>query len=564
MERIDRIAERIGANKESHFRIFFVVLLLMSIFMVFIYGPVYEHPGYDYYFHLKRFEALITAFREGTFPIYIDYSAALNYGYLSKIFYSDVILIPFALLGLLMEASAAYEVMIFTMTLLCGIFMYKTINTIYKSSFAAFIGGILYTFSIYRLFDVYNRGALGEVFAFTFIPIVFLGLYHIIKGDYKKLYIITIGFSLLIFSHVISTVLTFITVVILLIIYYKPLIKEPKRISYLVLAGIATLLITASYILPLWEQLQSNTFRYESNDWTLPSRAKLPLNYVLWALLCGFTFPKDITIVGIGIVLTLAIFMRFFIKAKSEKLKSVDIGVLIGIFYIIASSSLFPWGRFPFTLLSFIQYPSRLYLFVTFFFSLAAGYYLSVIFLKSKQRLIAVFVILLLTAGTMIFHSGNYKYMYDEYIKESNEKPTPGNFFYLNGAEYVPERVSSGYYIQNRGDSIIGMKEGTKIDTYNRDKNVLSFYVNKMNPDSLELPLFYYKGYYAELDNNEIEIGQSRHGLIQIPVTESGDVKVYYKGTAIQKISWYITIISVFVLCIYIFAVRRKQKHSKI
>lgn len=553
-------------NKRSHFWIFFIVFVFMSFFMAFVYGSVYDHPGYDYYFHLKRFEALITALREGNFPIYIDYSAALNYGYLSKMFYSDIVLLPFALLGFLMDASVAYEIMLFTMTILCGVFMYKAIHTIYKNPFAAFIGAILYTFSVYRLFDIYNRGALGEVFAFTFVPIVFLGLYHIIKGDYKKWYIITIGFSLLIFSHVISTVLTFITVVILLIVYYKPLVKDPKRISYLIFAGIITLLITATYILPMWEQMQSNVFRYESNDWTLPSRTKLSFDYLLWALSCGFIYPKDITIVGIGVLLTLAIFMRFLVKEKSDKLKSVDIGVLIGIFYIIASSFIFPWGRFPFTLLSFIQYPSRLYLFVTFFFSIAGGYYLSRIFLKDKQRFVVAFVILLLVGATMYFHSNNYKYMYGEHIRESNEKPVPGNFFYLNGAEYVPEKVSSGYYVQNRGDSIISINGKTEIKAYNRDKNTLSINVSAHGIDSLELPLFYYKGYYAAANKTEIVIviSQSDNGLIQIPITESGNVKVYYKGTLIQKISWYVSIISIFALSIYIFVMIRKQKRSKI
>lgn len=564
MNRIDKILDDISTNRKSQFWIFFAVLVLMSLFMACVYGPVYDHPGYDYYFHLKRFEALITALKEGNFPIYIDYSAALNYGYLSKMFYSDIILIPFALLGLFMEASAAYEVMLFIMTLLCGLFMYRAINTIYKNSFAAFIGAILYTFSVYRLFDVYNRGALGEVFAFTFIPIVFLGLYYIIKGDYKKWYIIAIGFSLLVFSHVISTVLTFITVVILLIICYKPLIKEPKRIYYLIFAGIIALVITASYILPMWEQMQSSVFRYESNDWTLPSRAKLPLNYVLWALFCGFTYPKDITIVGIGVLLTSVVSIRLFIKEKSAKLKSIDIGLLIGILYIVASSSIFPWGRFPFTLLSFIQYPSRLYLFVTLFFSVAGGYYLSRIFLKDKQRLIVAGVILILTGVTMFIHSDNYKYMYARHIRVSNEKPNSGNYFYLNGAEYVPERVSSGAYVQKRGDSILSLSGKTEINNYKRDKNILYVNISIHASDSLELPLFYYKGYYAQLNETEISIMQSNNGLIQIPVDRTGNVKVYYKGTAIQKISWYVSIIGIFVLCIYIFALRKKQKRSKI
>lgn len=559
---IEKIIHDIAVNKKSHFWLFFFVLVLLAICMVFVYGPSYAHPGYDYYFHLKRFEALITAMKEGTFPIYIDYAAALNYGYLSRVFYSDIIFIPFAVLGTIIGSYNAYEVMLFTMTILCGLFMYWAVITIYKSSYISFLASILYTFSVYRLFDIYNRGALGEVFAFTFIPIVFVGLYHIIKGDYRKWYIIAIGFSLLIFSHVISTVLTFITVVIILIFYCKPLIKEPRRIYYLIFAGFVTLLITAVYVFPLFEQMQANSYRYETNDWTLPSRAKLPLYHVFWGLICGFFYPENLSIVGIGILLTSVVFLRFFVKEKSAMLRSVDIGLIIGLFYIFASSRFFPWGRFPFTLLSFIQYPARLYLLVTFFFSLAGAYYLSSIFKKERARFIIAAIVAICSVVILCSHNAHFKEMYVA-ISESNKEPNPSNFFYLNGAEYVPDRMESGYQILFRGDTIISTENQAQIFETYRDKSVLNIKLETHNFDSLELPLLYYKGYAAELNNEQLPITQSHQGLIQIPVNRSGDVKVYYKGTIIQKVSYYISILSIFVLCIYIFLQKRRKLSKK-
>lgn len=547
-------------NSKSQFRLFFGVLVLLSAFMTLVYGPVYEHPGYDYYFHLTRFDALITALREGNFPFYTDHVAALGYGYLSKVFYSDIILLPFAVLGVFTGAYPAYEVMLFTMTILCGLFMYGMVKAVCKNPYVAFLAAILYTFSVYRLFDIYHRGALGEVFAFTFLPVVFWGLYHIVKGDCRKWYIIAIGFSLMIFSHVISTVLTFITVLIFLVVYYKDFVKEPKRFYYLALAGVVTLVITSSYIFPLLEQMQSNTFKYEDNDWSLPSRTKLTPLYFIWALLCGFVFPKDIMIVGIGILLVILVWLRFFIKGEDKILKGVDTGVFIGVFYLIASSSIFPWGRFPFTLFSFIQYPSRLFLFVTFFFAIAGAYYLSQLFVKNKQRMIVIVFIVLCTGVTLYMHSNNYKYMQETYITESNATPAPGNFFYLNGAEYVPERVESAYFIQERGDSIISLHNGVEVKGQNRTGNILSADVIVHNTDSLELPLFYYKGYVAKLNNKEVAVEQSRHGLIQIPAAETGHIEVYYAGTPIQKISWYVTLVSILGLLLYIYLYNKRNK----
>lgn len=173
-----------------------------------------------------------------------------------------------------------------------------------------------------------------------------------------------------------------------------------------------------------------------------------------------------------------------------------------------------------------------------------------------------VSIVLLSTCAIMFFHSEHYKDIYCKYVKETNEKPDPGNFFYLNGAEYVPDKVSSAYYILSRGDGITSLSGQTIVNSYKRNKEVLSINISVQRVDSLELPLFYYKGYGATLNDKSIAVLQSELGLIQIPVNTSGEVDVYYKGTTIQKITWYITILSIFLLCIYIF-VGRKISHKK-
>ncbi|WP_163271572.1 YfhO family protein [Dysgonomonas sp. 511] len=537
---------------------YFAVLVVLAALSYMIYGPVAAHPGWDYYFHLTRFDALVTALTEGTFPLYIDHSAALGYGYLSRVFYSDMLMVPFALIGMVTGAPVAFEIMVFTMTILCGIIMYGAVKTIYKNPYIAFVSGLLYTFSVYRLFDVYSRAAFGEVLAFTFLPLVFWGLYHIIKGDCRKWYIIAFGFTLTIFSHVISSVLTFFTVIILLAVYYKPLAKEPKRILFLVVAALTTIAITSSYTLPLAEQLASNDFRYQYNDWSLPSRTKLSPEYMLWALLCGFAYPKDIIIVGIGILSTAVVFLRIFVREKSEALRSVDTGLIVGVIFLVAVSSIFPWGRFPFTLFSFIQYPSRLFLFVTLFFSVAGAYYLSKIFLKEKQQLITAIILIACLIATFFCHNDYCRAVYTGHIKETNEKPLPGNFFYLNGAEYVPARVPSAYYISERRDSIKPLKGETEIYSPQRDKGALAFEAKVQQPDSLELPLFYYKGYMAFANRKPVAISQSKNGLVQIPVEESGEVDVYYSGTPIQELSLLFNFVCLIILCIYIYRQKRR------
>ena len=153
--------------------------------------------------------------------------------------------------------------------------------------------------------------------------------------------------------------------------------------------------------------------------------------------------------------------------------------------------------------------------------------------------------------------------MHTTYISQSNNKPSPSNFFYLNGAEYVPEKVSSGHFVLERGDSIKSINGTAEIIDHKRERGVLKLNVATSVPDSLELPLFYYKGYSATLNDKNIAYTQSEYGLMQIPLEKSGEVKLFYKGTTIQKISFFITIISIFVLCFYIVYRNRKVKQFK-
>ncbi len=562
MKLLDNLISNIQYNKKNQFWLFFAILVFLTLFMMLCNGLSTSYQGYDFYFHYRRLDVLIDAIRHGAFPNYIDYSNVEGYGYFTKGFYCDVILIPFALIGLFTNTYIAYDAMIFVMTILCGVFTYHTVKVIYKSSYVALLAGILYTFAIYRLYDVYQRAALGEMLSFTFLPLIFLGLYHIVKGDYKKWYILTIGYSLLIFTHVISSVLMFLTLLIILVIYYKPILKEPKRIGYLFLAGLVTVAITAYYLFPVFEQLASNTFLY--NGAGKAGYGKVDFDLVFWGFLSGILYPDRAIWSGVGIILILLILLRFFIKGKkTEELRGADIGVIIGICFIIASSRIFPWGTFPFSLIGFIQYPWRLYEFASWFFALGGAYYLSLLFVKNKSRAIVFAIIVVATMVTTYIHSENYKYLYSVkalqlYVRDSDENPTFENRYHLIGGEYFPARILAIDYIHDRGEKVEFRNKDTQISNLERNDNVTSFDAEVHSADSLVLPLIYYKGYSVTQNGLNLPIEQSSTGLVQIPVDKSGRVEAYYKGTTMQWVSFYISIISILAFSIFIIWSKKK------
>lgn len=555
MDWFSRIPDKIATNKKSHFWLFFALLLFLSAVMMYLYQPLC--PGQDFFFHYRRLQALMDGVKTSPMLIYLDYNAIDGYGYFTKAFYPDFVLIPFALIGNLTNLEFAYQFMVFTMTVLCGVFTYITVNRIYKKPFAAAIAALLYTFCIYRLLDLYHRAALGETLTFTFIPIVFLGLYHIIKGDYKKWYILAIGFSLMIFTHLISSVLMFFTLLIFLIIYYKSLIKEPKRFLYLVVAGITTLIITAYYLFPMLEQAITTTFYYESRELMAKTQdSALPFHWIIWGMFTGIVTPAQAFIPGVGFLLTGAAALRLFVYKKSPELRSADIGVIIGLVYIVASSPLFPWSVSPFNKLNFIQMAWRLFEFTSFFFAVAEGYYLSLILKSSKRKLATAFTVVILLVLIMTNDAKSYE-MY-RCGRPITQVAAFNNDYHLGGLEYIPSSVPSIEYMHQRGDSIGTEYEETIISNRNKEMGITSFDISINSNEVTELPLIYYKGYTATLNDKEVPVKESENGLVQLPIEQSGHIQVYYGGTVIQKISYFITLAGIFATCIYIFLQRRK------
>lgn len=554
MKLLNTLVENIASNKKSHFWIFFIVLCLLSVYTTISYYNI-QH-GDDFYFHLRRFNALTDAFRDGTFPSYIDYKAIQGYGYLSNTFYSDIILLPFALINMFTGSEFAYRFMIFFMTAFCGISMYWSMKIIYKNTFAAFLSAILFCFCNYRLFALYNRGALGETLAFSFFPLIMLGLYYIIFGNYKRnWYVIAIGFTLIIYTHVLSSIIAFITTIIFIAIYNKPLRQEPRRLLYLLLAGGVTLLSTSYFVFSLLEQMLSNSFYYQSQAWADPSLYSTSIYWLLLGMTEGLTQPEQFFFPKIGLLLCIGLFVRLFIYEKSVKLKSIDIFVIVGLAYLACASNLVPWKYLPST----IQFPWRLFAFVSFFFAIAGGYYISRLMHTKIRSLIALVLFIFFISVIVAGGSVNYNRTINPERLAWNAPP---EILYHNiggGMEYLPSRIHSKDFFDERDNTTLPTRNDTHINNFVRDGKFTRFDVTLVNKDNLELPLIYYKGYSVKLDGKEIPIKQSDNGLIQIIANQSGRVEAYYKGTTTQYASFAITIASILALCAYLYTDKKRR-----
>lgn len=130
--------------------------------------------------------------------------------------------------------------------MVCVVFLsvyYNIYNTIYffysatsisKSKIVGYLFAIIYTFSTYRSYNILIRFATGETLAMASLPLIFAGAYQVFKGDYRKCPMLSIGMTLLVYSHLLSVFIATLLLTLYLLIFLVCADERKKRIMPLI------------------------------------------------------------------------------------------------------------------------------------------------------------------------------------------------------------------------------------------------------------------------------------------------------------------------------------------
>lgn len=545
---IEKIYNKITKNKKNTI-IFILILTLIASIPVFIFPGIKK--GDDTYFHLSRISAIADniknfKFFKGVYPGYFN-----DYGYANGLFYPDIFLyIPAIITALGIKVINSYKIFLILINFLSILSIYISIKGISKNKYSSILGCTIYAFASYRLVDMYERAALGETLAFIFMPLIIYGIYEIIFKDKKKFYILTIGMTGLILSHVVSTYIIGIILLILCVINIKQLLKE-KRYIYLIIAALITLLITSFFLLPMLEQMMSQTFYYNNtsniSEFDLSKRT-VPI-YLLFleipnlrkVILKKYWVPS-----GIGIIFIYLIYKK--LKHKEIKDKFINESFVISIVFLLLTTLTPIWKlNIIKKLLYMIQFPWRFYMIPTLLLTISGSILISKIN-ESKRLLKNVFIISSISLISMFVIS-----ILPKRIKNIVE-------YDASYAEYLPIEVDKEY-IKNRGKIITSNNEiETKFTKIGTTMNI-DFKQNETNT-YMELPLIYYKGYESKMDKQNLETFKTQNGLLGIKINDikTGTINVQYKGTKLSQIAKIISLISVLIFIPYII---KEVKHEK-
>ena len=304
-------------------------------------------------------------------------------------------------------------------------------------------------------------------------------------------------------------------------------------------AAILTALLNAFFIIPFIQYFVScdfQVFHMEPDNFAW-SAIYFSQMFSVFVDNSGGSLPLGITAgempVSIGIISLVTLFgyvvLRF--NTANKLYKVGDKIFLLAVLILLAASNLCPWGvlyRFPvlYKTVSSIQFLFRLFMPAYFFITVIFVIDLCVLKDYVREPVLVLFSLLLILLNCWYYIDSTVQT--DEVLsKEETERIVSADGLYLYN-DY-PDLEN----LYNRGETIevVPADSGLSVGEYVKQGSYMEFEVfsSESIGADLEIPLYYYPTYRAQLNDEELEIEQGTHGVIRIKnVSHSGIIKVWF------------------------------------
>ena len=541
-----------------------LICILMTCLCLFSFFDTKIIVSHDLTFHLNRFVGLANAFEEGQILPKIYPYANNGFGYATPLFYCDLFLYPFAILyhfGL--SAVWCYKTCVLFYTILGNIFVYLIFKKETDNRKLSLFTSFLYLTCNYHLMNIFVRGALGEILAMAFVPLVLYAIYRVLIKHEDCFIFLGISFSLLVQSHLISSLLYgiffFCMIIVFLIMNRKDFSLIKKTIITILKGTIIALLLCAWYLLPMFEQMQSQVF------WLTLNGEINTIKTTTQSIKEVFTVSSNAFVPSVGIVFVVLNILYLFVK--KEKYFTIIYIYTIILYLIIL-------GIIPGIYLNVIQFYFRLYI-VIFPLSIIISLYVldNIKYKQITVILIMVFLVFsVFSINLQTMKNGEY-YLYNNASIDKINSVL--NFKYnldynhdeLGGAEYLPYTE----YVDYNNDSLAIKyfdKNNDAVDyvyEYDRNFSSIEFVCDNERELELLLPLSYYKGYKAyELINGKWEnidvLCNQKYKEVSI-LSDIGEhmYKIKYENTVVQKVTLLVSSATLLVLIAYCILERKNK-----
>ena len=496
----------------------------------------------DQLFHINRLHGLSKVF---TSPIVFDNYHQVGNGV--NYFYPWLTFYPAELLSKLLHSEArgiiVFLVIVTYLTFSVAYYSCKIyLNWNVKKSI---LFSFLWTFSSYRGVNFFNRTDIGELLATIFIPLVLMSFISLLKDKkYKNWIVLAIGMSLIMLSHILST-LIMIIVFLLVMIMNSNYLKDIKIWVSLIISAVETSLMTMMYWLPMIQQQKyigiSRPAKVILYDWALDM-----------GNLINRSFNNNYLLPNLGIMAIMVILLGII---KFNKLKNIDKLIMAqSLIFLWLCTKYFPWQLLQETFFNYIQFPWRFIIVVTLFTSILGAKWISK--LNSKY-------IFILIVAICISHYAFVLGLPEKNALKINSDQSIENICkeYTNQDYYPKAATNNSKSIENK--EFIFNSKNVSIANQEIKATEYSFTVlnNNTHKVTVDVPILYYLGIRADSNNKLISTNVSKRGTVSIDVEKGkSKITVYSEYTRLAKLSQKISLISsILILIIGIVNFYRKR-----
>ena len=564
-------------DKIKTFRInkVFIILLFTILFTsipLFFDSILY---GHDIGFHLNRIQGIANALSSSQFPVRIHAFVLHDFGQAAPILYPELFLyIPAFLRMLGVSLITSYFSFILLVNAATCCISYFCFKRLFNSKYPGLIITVLYAFSIYRLTNIYLRSACGEALAMAFFPLIIYGMYEIFFGDEKNWKFAAAGFTCILQSHILSTLITVFFTIIFILIFIR-IVKQKTRLKALVKTGFWVLAINLWFIIPFLQFYFHENLNLGALIWANLHEQSAYLSQILAVFAHGTGRSQPLGIIqdemsfAIGFPLISGSFLFIYslnYRNYISRPKYFNMGcffLVLGLFCIMASSNIFPWQSLSkfIPALNIIQFVWRFLAFAAISLAIAAGSGIILIAKNIEQRKYMLIIIISISVLCASYYLTSYMNN-PVYLRKSDALDSMSA---LGGGEYLPSNTNTGEIKEKNSTFVLN----NNASVLNYVKNGTNIFLNYSSTepqanDYIEVPLLYYSGYQALWNNSsrlKTEKGNNNSLRILLPDESEGSLTIKYRGFLIWDIANIVSCLA-FLLFVYISLPERYRRFT--
>lgn len=414
------------------------IIIIFSILMILPFLLVGQiGVDSDWSFHAARVQQIYLNLKKGEFFTYLATDTFSKVGNANFLFYPNFILYPWAFLKFIFAPVTAYLIYIWLIFLATGLIAFFSMISFTRGKIRqSLFFALIYLIAPYHLYLTLTNYVLGEAQAYTFLPLILLGMWNILYRN--KWVTLAVGMTLIAYSHYVSVFISAEVCVMILACYLIQNRKiEFSKLVSLLKSVCLFVLLSAWQFVPLFTD-------YLGKD------LSRPLSGFFLVQSAGDFFTTAISNEavnqgGIGLLLIATLAFGWKLVEKNSKYMWTYI---LGIIITWMITAAFPWKYFTNTPLSIIQFPYRYTSYaIAFLAVILSKILIDLEFSNVNNRLITSIIVLLfltLYAGSIYSDlSRNKNSINKNPILTSTRR---GQYRTLTSASDLPVIVTNNFY----------------------------------------------------------------------------------------------------------------------